>query len=88
MVYVSIYLYCASIYNKIATWFAGEKFRKKVTNIDLNKLKYLEKISLHYASRNGHQPVVQLLLDRGANIHEKDEDGEFITSIYMYSLYN
>ncbi len=39
--------------------------------------------SLHYASLGGHQHVVQLFLDRGANIDQKDKFGEFIFSIYL-----
>ena len=69
---------------KIATWFAGKKFSKKVTNINLNVLNYLERTSLHYASeKKGHQSVVELLLDRGANIDQEDKRGEFILSIYL-----
>ncbi len=55
-----------------------------MTNINLNILNYLGMTSLHFASENGHQPVVELLLDKGANIYQKDDDGEFILSIYIY----
>ena len=51
-----------------------------MTNININ---YLEYTSLHYASLNGQQTVVELLLDRGANIDQKDEDGEFIIFKYL-----
>ncbi len=56
-----------------------------MTKIKLNILKYLEnKTSLHYASQNGHQSVVQLLIDRGANIDQKEDNyGEFNLSIYL-----
>ena len=57
---------------------------KKETHINLNILNYLGKTSLHYASENGHQSVAELLLDRGANIDQKDQFGEFILSIYLY----
>ena len=80
-IYISDYVF--SIYDKIATCFAGKMFRKKVTNINLNVLKYLGKTSLHYASWEGHQHVVQLLLDRDANINQKANYGEFILSIYI-----
>ncbi len=57
---------------------------RKVTNINLNVLNYLGRTSLHIASISGHQPVVELLLDRGANIGQKDDiPGEFILSIYL-----
>ena len=56
---------------------------KKVTNINLNILNYLGRTSLHYASENGHQPVVELLLDRGADIDQKDKYGEFILFIHL-----
>ena len=69
---------------KIATWFAGKKFGKNMTNINLNILKYLGKTSLHYASKNGHQSMVELLLDRGADIDQKDDKyGEFILFISL-----
>ncbi len=58
----------------------------KVTNINLNVLKYLGMTSLHFASRNGHQSVVELILDRGANIDQKNNYGEFILSIHIYVL--
>ena len=56
---------------------------RKVTNINLNILKYLGKTSLHYASKNGHQSVVELLLDRGANIDQKNKNGEFILYLFI-----
>ncbi len=46
-------------------------------------LYYLGMTSLHVASRKGLQPVVELLLDRGANIDQKDKYGEIILSIYI-----
>ncbi len=52
-----------------------------VPNITLIILQYLGMTSLHFASRNNHKPVVELLLDRGANIDQKDNKGEFILSI-------
>ena len=78
------------IYDKIATWFAGKKFMKTVTIINLNVLNYLESTSLHYASEKGHQSVVELLLDRGANIDQKGKYGEFILYIYLciYRTFN
>ncbi len=78
---LSIYF---SIYDKIATWFAGKKIRKKVTNINQSVLNYLGQTSLHKASSYGHQHVVELLLDGGPNIDQKDKKGEFIVSIYLY----
>ncbi len=48
-----------------------------MTNITLNVFEYLGYTSLHYASMNGHQRVVKLLLDRGSNIDQEDRDGEF-----------
>ena len=55
-----------------------------MTNINLNVLNYLERTSLHYASeKKGHQSVVELLLDRGANIDQEDKYGEFILSISL-----
>ncbi len=72
-----------SIYDKIATCFTGRKFRKMVTNINLNILIFLGITSLHLASENGHHPVVELLLDIGANIVQKDNNGEFILSICL-----
>ncbi len=72
------------IYEKIASLFAWKKFRKKVTNINLNILKYLGKTSLHYASEKGHLSVVELLLNRSSDIDQKDRLGEFILSIYIY----
>ncbi len=56
---------------------------KKVTNINLNVLNYLGSTSLHLASYDGHHSVVELLVDRGADIHQKDNDGGFISSIYL-----
>ncbi len=56
-------------------------FRNKVTNINLNILNCLGETSLHLASEEGHQPVVELLLDRGSNIDQGDFRGEFISSI-------
>ncbi len=53
-----------------------------MTNINLNILKYLERTSLHFASMRGHQLVVELLLDRGSDIDQKDNRGEFISSIH------
>ncbi len=53
-----------------------------MTNFNLNVLNYLGKTSLHLASMNGLQPMVELILDRGANIDQEDEDGEFILTIY------
>ncbi len=54
-----------------------------MTNINLNVLNYLGHTSLHYASMYDHQSVVELLLDRGANIDQKDRNGEFILSISL-----
>ena len=54
---------------------------KKETHINLNILNYLGWTSIHLASLNGRQPVAELLLDRGANIDQKDNIGEFILSI-------
>ena len=52
----------------------------KVTNINLNVLNYLGSTSLHLASYDGLHSVVELLLDRGANINQKNDHGEFILS--------
>ncbi len=54
-----------------------------MTNINLIVLIYLGNTSLHWASKNGQQTVVELLLDRGANIDQEDRNGEFISSIYL-----
>ena len=54
-----------------------------MTNINLNILNYLGWTSLHYASESGHQSVVELLLDRGANKDQKDISGEFISSFFL-----
>ena len=48
-----------------------------------SQLNYLGSTSLHYASEKGHQHVVQLLLDRGSNIDQKNNEGECILSIYL-----
>ncbi len=87
MVYV-LFIYVLSnyfsAYDEIATWFAEIMFRKKVTNINLNIFNYLGWTSLHYASRNGHQSVVELLFDSGSNIDQKDKSGEFDLSIFLF----
>ena len=56
-----------------------------MTNINQDVLNYLGRTCLHYASlkKGGYQRVVQLLLDRGANIHQKEKYGEIILSIYI-----
>ena len=36
------------------------------------------------ASREGHESVVKMLLERGADIHQKDNNGKFILYIYIY----
>ncbi len=55
-----------------------------MTNINLNVLNYLGFTSLHLASEGGHMSVVELLLDWGANINQKDDlYGKFILSIYL-----
>ncbi len=72
-----------SIYDKISSWFTVKKLRKKVTNINLNILNYLGDTSLHLASYHGHQDVVQLLLDRGPDIDQKNDSGEFISIIFL-----
>ncbi len=54
-----------------------------MTNINLNILKYLGKTSLHYASEKGHQLVIELLLDRGSDIDQKDKNGEFILYLFI-----
>ena len=72
-----------SIFNKIAIWFARKKFMKKATNINVNVLNYLGSTSLHFASREGHKSVVQLLLGRAANINQKNMGGELFLSIYL-----
>ncbi len=59
-------------------WFAGKKFRKKMTNFNQNILNYLGLTSLNLASSYGHLPIVELLLDRGSNIDQKDNNGEFL----------
>ena len=46
-------------------------------------LNYIGRTSLHHASENGHQPMVELLLDRGANIDQRSKLGEFNLSIYI-----
>ncbi len=56
-----------------------------MTNDNLCVSKYLGFTSLHYASMSGHQHVVELLLDRGANIDQKDNSGEFILSLYSWN---
>ncbi len=80
--YIYIYL-CVINLLKIASLFSGKKFRKKVTNIYLNILNYLESTSLHLASLNGNQSVVELLLDRGSNIYKKNNRREFIIFKYL-----
>jgi len=32
--------------------------------------------ALHVAAENGYEPVVQLLMEKGADVEAKDEDGE------------
>ncbi len=59
-----------------------KKFKNKVT-INLHVSNYLGQTSLHWASEKGHMSMVELLLDRGANIDQKDRDGEFILSSYL-----
>ncbi len=50
-----------------------------MTNINLNILNYLGSTILHYTSESGHKHVVELLLDRGANVDQKNIGGEFLT---------
>ncbi len=89
-IYLSVYTYIyrlfIQVYVKTASWFAGKKFRNQVININLNVLKYLGYTCLHYASEKGHLSVVELLLDRGANIDQKNKFGEFIIFKYL-SMY-
>ena len=59
-----------------------------MANINLNILNYLGSTSLHSAINNGHLSVMQLLLDRGANIDLRDRYGEFISFIYGNSYHN
>ena len=63
--------------------FTEKMFRKKVTNINQNVLNYLGSTGHHHESKPGHQPVVELLLDRGANIDQKDNNGGFILFIHL-----
>ena len=37
---------------------------------------YLGSTSLHYAARNGHTEIVKILLENGANVSTKDDDGK------------
>ncbi len=57
---------------------------KKVTNINLNVLNYLEWPGLLKASWMGHQCVVQLLLDSGCDIDQINKLGEFILFIFLF----
>ena len=45
---------------------------------------YLGWNSLHLASRNGHQSVVELLLDKDSDIDQKSGTGGFILSKYLF----
>ena len=44
-------------------------------NVDINIKGFKEKTPLHYACLNGHIPIAEYLISKGANIEAKDEDG-------------
>ena len=38
---------------------------------------YLGWTPLHYSAKNGHVAVIKYLVDHGAHVNIKDEDGEY-----------
>jgi hypothetical protein len=76
----SFTLLCLASYFGILPLAENLLFKKGSVNrakrlLDLNKKGHLERTALHWAAVRGHEAVVRLLLDKGADIETRDGNG-------------